>query len=231
MRKLHKFAITFLLIFVIGFGLSFDVRAALYVHIETQSGELSGEYLESYEDRWFYEESTKNTERYILLFDKKGNQLGDKSQFHMIPKNEIIRVMLLSFKKSTYKEFLRRNNLFFKNHLVENAHVLTGNEGHHKFEKMFGNFAWDIGIIDVFESQFKGNGHHLEDYYIFDKEVISPLKGVVIGKVDGQIDNPPDLSFSGDLSDKINNFLTIQVHPLVYLSVVHFKKNTIEVEV
>lgn len=216
---MRKFC-AFLLLSLIPF---FSAHAALYLVVTTQEKSYFGEYIESYEDRWFYEEATPETPRYLLLFARE--------QFHFIPKEAIKSYSLVNIAPSRYKEFLRDNDLFFKNELVENAHVLTGNEGHHKFEKMFGNFAWDIGILDELGRQHKDEGNHLEDYYVYEQEVRSPLKGTVVGKVDGQEDNPPDLSFSSSLAGKINNYLTIQVHPVVYLSIVHFKKNTIKVEV
>lgn len=189
--------------------------------------DVKGELIEIYSDRWFFEEDSSSVPRFVLLFQNVGGHFG----FDFFPLKDFAKVKNLSSGKSQYKSLLKEKNLFFKNDLVANANILTGNEGHHKFEKMFGNFAWDIGVLDSTGSQFSNNGTSLENYYIFGREVVSPIKGIVVGKVDGQEDNAPDLSFSSSLEGKVNNYLTIRAFENIYLSIVHFKKNSIEVEV
>ncbi len=202
--------------------------AADFLEVKTLSGQsFSGEFIEVYEDRWFYQPPLPTTEKYILLFSLK----DDQPHFDFINTLDIKEENIIKEAPSLYKKYLKDHDLFFQNHLVSDSDVLTGNEGHHKYERMSGNFAWDIGILDKKGKQFKNSGLHLEDYYIFGKEVYAPLKGVVIGQVNNQPDNPPDLTFSGDLSSKVNNYLTIQVAPQFYLSLVHFVEGSIEVEV
>lgn len=206
--------------------LPFQINAAFELTVElSDKSQVKGEFLEIYHDRWFYEQAGPQVAKYLLLYEAKTNQ------FHFQPLEKIKRIMAMKEHPSKYKKFLKKAGLYFKNHLVEDASVLTGNEGHHKFEKMYGNFAWDIGILDELGSQFDHDGKELYDYYIFNKDVLSPLSGTVVGKIDGQVDNIPDLTFTGDLSQKINNYLTIQVAEKIYLSVVHFKKDSITVNI
>lgn len=189
-----------------------------------------GEHLETYEDRWFYQEDGPEVSRYELLFQENNNN-SEVSPFHFYNQNEINKEFCWTTKTSKYEEYLSQKNLYFKNKLIDNAYTLTGNEGHHKHEAMYGNFAWDIGIIDLNLSQHKKAGKNLEDYYVFGASVISPLKGTVIGAVTDQEDNEVDQSFTSDLSEKINNYLTIQTSQFTFLSVVHFKKNTVNLKV
>lgn len=204
------------------------VVGATFLEASLKSGRaVKGELIEIYSDRWFFEADSTSVPKFILLFQNINGHFG----FDFFPVKDLSKIEKISSGKSQYKSLLKNKGLFFKNDLVEKADVLTGNEGHHKFEKMFGNFAWDIGVLDSQGSQFRNQGLELSDYYVFGREVISPLKGVVVGKVDGQEDNVPDLTFSSSLAGKENNYLTIRVFENIYLSVVHFKKNTIEVEI
>ena len=188
-----------------------------------------GEHLETYEDRWFYQESLQSTQHYELIFSE-GND-SSKSPFKFINQRDIRAKLCWPTNATKYFDYIVKNDLLFKNNLVEGAYVLTGNEGHHKFEAMFGNFAWDIGIVDLSLSQFSKDPDILEDYYVFGAPVVSPLSGVIIGAVTDQEDNPIDRGFTGDLSQKVNNYLTIQTSPFTYLSVVHFKKDSVSLKV
>ncbi len=131
---------------------------------------------------------------------------------------------------TTYDQFLKDSELILRNHPVKNAYVLTGNTGHHKFEKMFGNFAWDLGVLNDEDQLSVNEGKENEDYFIFNEPVYSPFSGKVIGLVKDEPDNDVDLTLSSDLSNKKNNYLTIQIHEYVFLSLVHFKHNSINVE-
>jgi hypothetical protein len=207
---------------------SHEAKTSIYAWVSLNDGQtLTGEYIERFEDRWFYEENDASIEKFILLFERKNN----RPVFHFINEKEVEDSGFLNIGPSIYKEHLQENHLLFKNQLVKDAHVLTGNDGHHKFERMFGNFAWDIGILDILGNPHSDNGQKNSDYYIFNAPVHAPLKGIVVGKVDGQEDNPADPTFSSNLSNKLNNYLTIKVSEGFFLSLVHFKKNTITVDV
>lgn len=216
---------SYLILFVICIT-CISIQAADYIELTLLNGEkVSGEHIETYEDRWFYQPPSPTVQKYELVFSLKD---GEPS-FKLVNQLDIKELKNIKNGPSQYRAHLKAKNLFFKNKLVPFSEVLTGNEGHHKHERMYGNFAWDIGDLDIWGQQFSGTGEHLEDFYIFGAEVLSPLSGVVVGQVNDQPDNPPDLSFTGDLSGKINNYLTIQVAPKFYLSIVHFIEGSITV--
>lgn len=207
---------------------SFSANAALFVSLSlSDDTQVDGEVIEIYKDRWFYEGESSLTETYVLLFNNSNNQ----AKFTFKNVKEISHVEFLKSGNSDYKKYLTKNGIIFKNKLVKRADVLTGNEGHHKFEKMFGNFAWDIGILNRKGKQFKRDGVELRDYYIYNKKVYAPMSGVVVGKVNLEEDNVPSPNFVGDLSSKKNNYLTIKVKDQIYLSIVHFKKDSIKVNI
>jgi len=203
-------------------------HGAVYISAQTQDGLFHrGEVIESYEDRWFYEAASEQTKRYLLLFKEEAG----KAKFKMLSYDQIKRIRLLGFFPSKYKSFLRKNKIILKKEVVKNQAILTGNHGHHKFERMFGNFAWDLGILDEHGKQHRGDGSLLTDYYIFNEEIKSPIGGEVVGKISNMPDNPASPSLTGDLSQKINNYLTIKIQYPFYLSLVHFKKDSIRVNI
>jgi hypothetical protein len=195
--------------------------------INSSSEEFSGELIEHYEDRWFYEAQNDLTQNYILLFNSKSKT----SKFKVINIDEIISLKSVELSESEYEKYLIKNNIIFKNRLIQDAHILTGNEGHHKFERMFGNFAWDISKVDEDGKTFLENPFNLFDYYVFNEKVISPISGKVVGLSNNEIDNTADPLFEGNLDGLKNNYLTIKVNPEFYLSVVHFKKGTIPLRI
>ncbi len=216
------------LLTVIAFFISQFAYSAVFVSATTKTGlRVSGEVIELYEDRWFYEESTEATKKYLLLF----KSVDGKAKFEMLEYAKISKVRLLGFSASKYRKYLRDHNIVFRSEVVKNQAVLTGNHGHHKFERMFGNFAWDLGILDEQGKQHTGDGSFLTDYYIFNEEVLAPIEGTVVGKVSNQPDNPASPNLTGDLSGKVNNYLTIKIQYPFYLSLVHFKKDTIKVNI
>lgn len=208
--------------------INYSAQAASFIKVVTHDNQvISGELIETYIDRWFYEPPLKDVQKYVLIF----KIIDDSPHFFFKNFNEIKHFSPLGKSDSLYKKYLIDNDILFKNTLVEDAHILTGNEGHHKYEKMYGNFAWDIGKIDENGSQYKANGLKLDDYYIFDSEVTSPLSGTVVGKINNQEDNKPDLTFTASLENKENNFLTLHIQKMFYLSIVHFKKKSITVDI
>lgn len=215
-----------IILFIVSFQVS--AKSSLFVSVLKKDKTIvSGEFIERYEDRWFYEESSSEVKKYYLLFEV----IKGKPKFHMIAVQDIKKVRVKRMRRSPYKRYLISNGLGFKNEIIPDADILTGNSGHHKFEKMFGNFAWDLGVLDEDQNQFRGAGLLLEDYYVFDKAVYSPVTGTVVGRVSDQVDNMPAPDFVGDLSEKVNNYLTIKMKYPFYLSVVHFKKDSITVKV
>ena len=92
---------------------------------------------------------------------------------------------------------------------------------------MFGNFAWDISKVDEEGRTYQNSGDQLLDYYVFNKQVISPIDGVIVGLSNDEVDNVPRPSLTGGLSGLKNNYLTIKLRKEFYLSIVHFKKGSI----
>jgi len=221
-----KLMITFLTLYILICSTTYALQERPFLSLELTNHQIiAGELLEEYEDRWFYESSI-NKQRYLLLF----TGINENEPFVLISEKDIEQVLDLGLMTTTYDQFLKENELILTTHPVKDAHVLTGNTGHHKFEKMFGNFAWDLGLLNNQNQLFDNEGEENEDYFIFNEPVYSPFNGKVIGLVKDRPDNDVDLTLSADLSNKENNYLTIQIHEYVFLSLVHFKYDSIKVE-
>ena len=205
-----------------------NLFAAVFKRITLNNGSvIQGELIELYEDRWFFEKDTHQVQKYILLFENESNN----PRFYLKNMDEVKKIESLGFAPSQYFDLLNSRIISLASDLVKDQAILTGNEGHHKYEKMFGNFAWDIGILDENKKQHTGNGNKLRDYYIFSKPVMSPINGKIVGMESSHNDNPPVPKLMGDLTNKKGNYLTIQIDDLFYLSIVHFQKDSIKLKV
>lgn len=206
------------------FSASISIAAEFY-EIETAQKTIQGELLEEYEDRWFFENPDQSRGEYKLFFYLK----KCKPYFELIEISKITKETLLKTDDSKYEQYMQDLGLRFQQHPVQKAITLTGHEGHHKHERMFGNFAWDIGIIKD-GKQYQNQGNNNEDYFIFGKEVVFPFDGKVTIAVDGEIDNQPDLSLSSSLPENSGNYVIIQVAEKIFVSIVHFKEGTLKIK-
>jgi hypothetical protein len=212
--------------FLFFFALSFNLYAALGIEIELDSGKkIFGEYIETYEDRWFYQAPLDWQEHYVLVFDWKNN----KPHFDFIQLAQVKTVQLKPYYKMDLRSHLKKIGLSLNQEMVKEGRVLTGHEGHHKHEMMFGNFAWDFGILDENAWQYKNAGRDLEDYYIFYQPVYSPYDGTIVDLHQDAADNLPDPLFETDLSGLRPNYILMLLDYPFYFSMVHFAKDRVNV--
>lgn len=180
---------------------------------------LEGQLIETYIDRWFYEPPREDDDKYYLVFNS--------GELTLVNKKDVLQKERIEIPDNKFESYLIDMGLIIDQPLVEGATVLTAHEGHHKFEEMFGNFAWDLGILGCDQRQFRSQGKELEDYYIYGAEVFSPVKGKVVGGLMDRPDNRPSADFSSDISGLESNYLLIEVEHPFYFSIVHFKENSI----
>lgn len=197
------------------------------VEVRLKTGQiLTGEYIETYEDRWFYQPPLSKEDFYVLLFELK----NQKPYFHFFQLKQVKSVGLASITHLSLKRYLEQRGLILNHEIVEQAHVLTGHEGHHKFEMMFGNFAWDLGRVDARGSQFQHQGDHLEDYYIYGAQVQSPFDATVAAIQSHFPDNLADPTFQSQISDLKPNYVLLLLEYPFYFSIVHFAQDSLTVK-
>lgn len=86
--------------------------------------------------------------------------------------------------------------------------------------------AWDFVVCDENGKQFKGEGDYPEDYYCYDKDVLSPADGTVEEIIDGIEDN-----IIGDI-DMVHNWgntIVIKHTDFLFSKLSHLKPGSIKV--
>jgi hypothetical protein len=214
--------------FLLGILLSFDLYASIGVEIKLNNGLIIiGEYIETYEDRWFYEPPVETKEHYVLVFELISNRLD----FHFFQLKEVQTVQLIPLFQQDFHSYLRSQGLILNHEVINKAVVLTGHEGHHRHEVMLGNFAWDLGILDQESSQYQNSGLALEDYYVYNRPVMSPFDGLIVALENQAVDNPPDPTFQSSLENLRPNYILMLLEYPFYFSLVHFAKESMVVQV
>ncbi|GAB4325973.1 MAG: hypothetical protein Kow00127_18760 [Bacteroidales bacterium] len=86
--------------------------------------------------------------------------------------------------------------------------------------------AWDFEIADETGSLYRNDGSRLQDYYCYDKPVISPVDGEIAEVVDHVEDNEV-----GDMNLEENwgNTIIIKYSETLYAKLSHLKKGTVKV--
>jgi hypothetical protein len=101
----------------------------------------------------------------------------------------------------------------------------------HSWEIFTQRYAYDFVITDFNDISYKDNGQKLEDYYCFEKAVLSPADGKVI-TVSNRIKDYQgvgDLSLDWKAKDFRGNFVIIKHHEKEYSFIAHFKHDSITV--
>ena len=64
-----------------------------------------------------------------------------------------------------------------------------------------GNYAWDIAALNENFMTYTGSGEKNDQFAVWDRNVVLPMAGKIVTKVEGEIDNSPDLRAAIDLAD------------------------------
>lgn len=87
---------------------------------------------------------------------------------------------------------------------------------------------WGLDLVVVRDGRsHEGDGLALEDYYCYDREVLSPAAGRVVDVHSGQRDTQPGMVERG--LEAYGNYVVIEVAPDEFLFLAHLKPGSIEV--
>ena len=88
-------------------------------------------------------------------------------------------------------------------------------------------YAWDFELKDSNNKSFKNNGSRLEDYYCYNKVILSPADGIIEEVFDGIRDNK-----IGDINLENNwgNSVIIKLADYFYCQLSHLKEGSIKVK-
>jgi len=172
--------------------------------------------------KWWWDSSDEFT--YALFIEDGFQNTGDRSVM-IISSYQINKIETSSNYLSieNYLNFLKTNNFLLKLPFNEEVFVIEGNEGYHKEESGYGDFAYDFVINDVNENNFQNDGLNNEDYYIYNKPVYLPIEATVFEIHDNHPDNVP-----GEYIDESEaNMLGVKLNGNYYVYLLHLKENSI----
>ncbi len=180
--------------------------------------------IDRYVDRWFNESIGPQSEADLCLFFQPPEQILEI-------KCDEIEIKKVGEPNHEFAKFLSSKGVLLKAHPLKNNYfVSTSDDGHHKFERWFGNFAWDI-LTTRGGQIYQGTGTSLQDHFSFGEKVFSPVSGKIANIVRDRFDRPVvlDLENAPPIPDneKTPNYILIQVHGNLFFEIVHFKKNSI----
>jgi hypothetical protein len=104
------------------------------------------------------------------------------------------------------------------------AFVFNGNEDYHLEENGYGDFAWDLSIVDERGRTYAGVGLTNEDYYVWDRVVRAPVAGRIVEVVRDAADRAP-----GPITDYAasNNLVGIELMHGYAVYLLHFRQGSI----
>lgn len=100
-------------------------------------------------------------------------------------------------------------------------------ELNHHNEVQCQRFAFDFLIVNDSGKTYSGEGKNCEDYFAFNKHVLSPADGIVVDVITGVQDNVP---YSMNPYSALGNCVTIQHDKYEYSVIAHFKNGSILVK-
>jgi urea transporter len=109
--------------------------------------------------------------------------------------------------------------------LREACTVYQGNAGESTHKGKW-RYAYDL-IISRDGSMHAGDGTRLEDYYVFDREIISPVSGYVVNCSDFLPDNRPGIV---DHTNNWGNYLIIRDLNGNHIEISHLKQHSLQVK-
>ena len=215
--------LTSVLSFQSSFADGFRYSKIIIFKQDDKQNEVYGQEIGNYQQRWFWE-PVSSASYYVGLFYFENM----KPKINFINLADIRRNDTSLESKSLYHEFLKDNGLLLKQPpFKEWNYVSTGNDGHHLFENMSGNFAWDV-VKKKKNNSFHNQGFSNQDYHVWAEPVYSPISGTVTEVVRSAEDNVPDPTNTADLSTKGDgNYILIHLYSNFYFILMHFKKDSI----
>ncbi len=193
-----------------------------FVQIELKNGEVfEGERVHTYEARWFWQ---KSGPRIIALAPFQVDPL----QLRFFDATEIKKTTPLKVKEPSFLQQMQSEKLLLKRLPLDGeVFISTGHSGHHRYENMYGDFAWDL-LIRKNGKTMQGPAHLNQSYHVFGESIFSPVDGVITEVYKQAADNIPDPTLTADLSKKSQgNYMVIHLKGNVFFALVHFQQGSI----
>ncbi len=105
--------------------------------------------------------------------------------------------------------------------------VAQAHDGEHTHKEDW-RHAWDFIIVDDDKKQFENDGDYVEDYYCYNKSIVSPAAGVVVDIIDGIEDNKIG---EENLLQNWGNTIVIKHTEYLYSQMSHIKDGSFKVAI
>jgi len=177
--------------------------------------------------KWWWDSSDEFT--YALFNEDKFLDDREDSSIKIISSYQIDKIESSSdyLNIEPYDNFLKTEGIVLNIPFKDEVFIIQGNEGYHKEESGYGDFAYDFVINDNAGNNYQNEGINNEDYYVYDKELYLPADGEVFEIHDDNPDNIP-----GEYVDESEaNMIGIKLKGNYYLYLLHLKRNSIPMEV
>lgn len=123
-----------------------------------------------------------------------------------------------------YLDFIERRAFTIDRSPLEGtSQILMGNEGYHRYEGGYGDFAWDFTLTDETGARYTGDGTANTDYRVWREPVYAPVSGYVVEVFDSAPDHPPDDYPEG----ATNNLVGIHLGGSFYIYVLHLLQDSV----
>ncbi len=210
-----------LLVFILPLSVSASFK---YLEITTLDDKvITGQWINDYQDNWFTD--LVAGPQYTAIFSVKYPEA--KMQF--VPHTNIKSISHSYLGYSLYTLYHASNNIMLKNAPLKDWNfVSTGNDGHHVYENLWGNFAWDIEKLQN-GLTYKAKGEKNSDYYVWGEDIYSPVDGEVYLVENSLEDYPPETTRKEDLTLRNDGnlvMLKLKGTPF-YMVFLHLKKGSI----
>ncbi len=207
-------------------------RECVSLEVEFHDGTAGTyQFVHTFDHRfWWWDAEERTT---VALFDPQ--------RFAEFPHDDSLRIVDLEEIESAqevpgsgdelcYHDFLSERGLTLRRSPLEGeAQILMGNEGYHRHESGYGDFAWDFTVVDGAGSRFVEDGTEVEHYLVWDQPVYSPVSGTVVEVYSEGEDNPPG-EVPDDGRDQ-NNMVGIHLGGGYHVYLLHFREGSIPPEV
>jgi len=186
-------------------------------------GERIGEYDMSI---WWNDAEDDST---IAVFDPAAwADYPDDDSVRFIRESDVHTVEAISLNGASYMDFLNERDIAINGSpLAGVSWVIMGNDGYHREEDGYGNYAWDLVKTDQLGARYTGYGIANTDFLVWDEAVTLPVAGEVVEVVRDAPDNTPG-SYA---PDAVNNLVGVWLGGHHYLYFLHFRQDTIPAEV
>lgn len=186
---------------------------------------IKGDLIAEYDhDKWWWSKERKVSYAILQELPVASIKIVDKSNI------DFNKTKCLNLKTNLLGQYLKIKGLDLKRSPLDvPIYVATADDGHHKHEDGFGDYALDLIVLGSDKWSYKNGGKVNEDFYIWDKEVYAPISGTVFEVLKSEVDKDAVLNYSDDVTPDFSesNRIGIYLEDNLYFYMLHFKQDTI----